>query len=34
MDKLTVFLFPAITFAIVTAGIIVYELGRYLGNLL
>lgn len=33
MNKLTVFIFPAITFAIITAGVIVFELGKYINGL-
>ncbi|GEM_PF-3490574 len=34
MDKLTIFVFPAITFTIISAGVILYELGKYLNGLL
>lgn len=33
MDKLTVLIFPAITFAIITTGVIAYEIVKYINGL-
>jgi len=33
MDKLAVFIFPAITFAILSAGVVLFELGKYINTL-
>ena len=33
MDKLAIIIFPAITFAIITAGVIMFELGKYINTL-
>jgi len=34
MDKILFIAFPAITFAVLAAGIVLYEIGTYLGNIL
>jgi len=33
MDKLTIIVFPAITFAIIATGVVLYELGKYVSGL-
>ncbi len=33
MDKITIVMFPAITLAIITAGIILFEIGKYVNGL-
>lgn len=33
MDKLTIIAFPAITFAIIVAGIVLFELGMFINGL-
>lgn len=33
MDKLAVFIFPAITFGIIAAGIVLFEIGKYINTL-
>ena len=33
MDKLTIIVFPAITFAIIAVGVVLYELGTYVSGL-
>jgi len=34
MDKLLFFAFPAITFAVMAAGVVMYEIVNYLGHIL
>lgn len=34
MDKILIIAFPAITFAIISAGVILFEAGKFLGSIL
>jgi len=33
MDKILIIAFPAITFAVMAAGVVMFEICKYLGNL-